>query len=1154
MAKKIEIFEGSLFMLKYIIVLDRVKDDIKKILKKEHKTIKDPTTFLNTTFNYKNKGILYRVINQKIYLYTENFRLEVAAAEEKDSLKIVKVMKTTGYEIALQYGDLLPDKVKFIDFQEAGVLLKGDSSPTVNRIIENYNQVYRDINDFERYKSKLDIQFKLNKIEELLSNDKQEESTIEFTEVSLVDGVELVTFSLNKPTYPYKIDESISGFFYLNNDSQMVSKPYTFGRVKSYNKSTSKLTLVVKSDIFKEIERSEFYEGKLWTDDTGTRSKIRNEKNALEKLYAKKSANKNLKAILDDPSHAKKLNKELINIDLTLFSPDFVRFNGNQKKSVIGALNSEDIFLIQGPPGTGKTTVITEMINYLTKKGQKVLLSAQTNLAVDNVLQKVGKEPHVEAIRIGNDERIELGNENYILENRIEEIQNNIKLSYKKKLQENKNINERLTVILSQLPAYQYIVQNGKHIITLLNDKSYKEEELNSIKQSVFRLEEEYLQLKYMNQSDLEFYSDNQLNIDQVRKALSVNSNKEELIALFRFKELINPPTKLLKTVSKVKELAKERQDYRTNYKQLKEKESCLLTKKIELESVLSQRHLSVAQLNNNKILNLPTSSNNRSKENELQKIKYSLNNIDEKEIFKKIRQTENELNTVKNNLIEVYENNRSFFNKEMNIIISEYSWRDLRPLIDFFEVYNEFLNHNIVLPPNTLQLLAEFKRFDAIGSTITKLHSLENRLEKEKDELLIREEELGNLISQLNHYSRDNQVLNYCKMKGIKLTNLSEKDISYAKKQALKLEQEKSSIQLFESTKSIQKEWAERMDIYQNSFEEYLLKSANLVSATCLGIARRTDNVFSETEFDYLIIDEAGRATVKELLVPMVRGKKIILVGDHKQISPEIENSMQKKLIEDGTSVNEIEELKESLFGRLFSQADESNKVMLNRQYRMSNDISSLVSSNFYDNQLLDGENIPFISHGMEEDIPQSAYWINTPINIKEYMETKTVGKSYLNYGEAHVTEKLLKKIDSMLEEPKSVGIISPYKAHTNLLEKNINNQVWMNLDIEVNTIDAFQGREKQIIFLNIVRNNKESNSGFLKQTSRLNVGLSRAQELMFVIGNAKFIMNFSSDPLEELRFSELNNIINELKDREAIIPAGFFAKEVTNNEGYDY
>lgn len=279
---------------------------------------------------------------------------------------------------------------------------------------------------------------------------------------------------------------------------------------------------------------------------------------------------------------------------------------------------------------------------------------------------------------------------------------------------------------------------------------------------------------------------------------------------------------------------------------------------------------------------------------------------------------------------------------------------------------------------------------------------------------------------------------------------------------------------------------------------ENVLEKFSDIKGTTCQktlskGFVESTKDI----DYDYVIVDEVARANSLDLLIPIIKGKKIILVGDHKQLPPLINTEIDRVLRND----EEIEEglvdryIKESLFGRLFEEVPYSRKMMLNTQYRMNKQIGDLISELFYNGELKTGIDI---KNDFEFYKNQSLVYIDVKGN-----QLKTESASYKNIQECEAIIQKLEELNSCLEEYKekvSVGIISFYKAQVQLLKKEIINTRFENLDIQVGTVDSFQGLEKDVIFLSSVRT---KGIGFIANPNRLNVSVSRAKKLFVLFGD---------------------------------------------------
>lgn len=288
---------------------------------------------------------------------------------------------------------------------------------------------------------------------------------------------------------------------------------------------------------------------------------------------------------------------------------------------------------------------------------------------------------------------------------------------------------------------------------------------------------------------------------------------------------------------------------------------------------------------------------------------------------------------------------------------------------------------------------------------------------------------------------------------------------------------------------------------------EEILKKYPDIRGTTCQKVASmKFVNASKGVNFDYVIIDEAARANPLDLLIPIIKGYKVILVGDHKQLPHMIENYVEGKFKEGEGYNEELFEsyIKESLFGRLYRQLPNDRKIMLDTQYRMTKKIGDLVSELFYNNTLKTGTDIV-------NDTNMYSGESLVSINVIGKQKKQITG-SYINKYECN---EILGKLTELNKENKeslnivSIGVISFYKSQVELLRRKINSLGLKNIDITVGTVDAFQGLEKDIILLSTVRT---SGVGFTSNPNRLNVALSRAKKLVVIFGD---LNNLSNDEL---------------------------------------
>jgi len=316
-------------------------------------------------------------------------------------------------------------------------------------------------------------------------------------------------------------------------------------------------------------------------------------------------------------------------------------------------------------------------------------------------------------------------------------------------------------------------------------------------------------------------------------------------------------------------------------------------------------------------------------------------------------------------------------------------------------------------------------------------------------------------------------------------------------------LKENKKKYAKYSKVESLCKEWQKRVTQGDGLLQESIADST-LVGATCLGIPGLSAAI--EFNFDWVIVDEAGKATPPEILVPICLGRKIVLVGDHKQLPPVVDEALLKLQDKERMNISK-EDLELSLFEYLERGLNDDCKSILDEQYRMNPVIGDLISKLFYDGKLVSR------TSREEKTIPLKMYdnkplvWLSTV--DKSNKKEERIADSYRNSCEAKLIFEHLLEIDEelgKLKTKKETAIIAGYRGQrdylTRLYESNYRAR-FHNMTVEINTVDAFQGRETDIVFYSVVRSNENGNLGFLKDVRRLNVAFSRARELLVVVGD---------------------------------------------------
>lgn len=304
-----------------------------------------------------------------------------------------------------------------------------------------------------------------------------------------------------------------------------------------------------------------------------------------------------------------------------------------------------------------------------------------------------------------------------------------------------------------------------------------------------------------------------------------------------------------------------------------------------------------------------------------------------------------------------------------------------------------------------------------------------------------------------------------------------------------------------------IQKQWVERLPQCEE-VDLYIIKSTTIIAGTCTGFI--SNRVIRNAEFDYVIVDEAAKATYPELSVSFAKAKKIILVGDHKQLPPVLDTEIIN------ANKNEIcfDDFKEGLFEKLYNNFPDDNKHRLTIQYRMHPVIGSLISKVFYDNEIQNGIPKEQRNTGIPCYNDVAIEWITTSSLPFSQRAEKRVGyetnATYRNNAELDIIKNKLRELDSLVSRSIKIGVITAYRAQKTAIKDMVRQQRFNFLQVEVDTVDAFQGGQKEIIIYSTVRSSDKPNRiGFLKSEARLNVSLSRAQSLLIIVGDLDFLNN---------------------------------------------
>ncbi|MDA1166603.1 MAG: IGHMBP2 family helicase, partial [Planctomycetota bacterium] len=270
------------------------------------------------------------------------------------------------------------------------------------------------------------------------------------------------------------------------------------------------------------------------------------------------------------------------------------------------------------------------------------------------------------------------------------------------------------------------------------------------------------------------------------------------------------------------------------------------------------------------------------------------------------------------------------------------------------------------------------------------------------------------------------------------------------------------------------------------------VLDNSDVVCAT----TTLDESLLGDRRFDLVVIDEACQSTEPGSWMPVLRAERLVLSGDHFQLPPTV---LSKQAANEGLEVSLLERLVQ-LYGDRVTRR-------LNVQYRMHDQIMRFSSEQFYDDSLVAHDSVrehllSDLKHVEEQLVTiEPVTFIDTAgAGWEEELEPDGLSKRNLQEGEL-VLRKLVELLDAGLRS-RDIGVIAPYAAQVRWLRQNSPDE-----RVEIDTVDGFQGREKEAIIISLVRSNADGEIGFLADARRMNVALTRARRKLIVIGDSATI-----------------------------------------------
>ncbi|GAA6054516.1 hypothetical protein JCM3770_005824 [Rhodotorula araucariae] len=328
----------------------------------------------------------------------------------------------------------------------------------------------------------------------------------------------------------------------------------------------------------------------------------------------------------------------------------------------------------------------------------------------------------------------------------------------------------------------------------------------------------------------------------------------------------------------------------------------------------------------------------------------------------------------------------------------------------------------------------------------------------------------------------------------------------------------------MWEEVRELRKEYRKR----QGGVVSEVVSKAKVVLATTHGAGGRSLDKFN---FDVVIIDEAAQATEPACWIPILKGKKLILAGDHLQLPPTLKSSnrLTKSLSAKGKGASAVSaspignapagadgklalspDLEVTLFSRLLALHGLGVRRMLRVQYRFNRKICAFPSSELYDGELVPDPSVEdrklsdLEGVDEDEDIDEPVVFIDTAgqaMYERAAEDGRFGSESKSNENEADIVLKYVESLVTAHVPPASISLISPYNAQVVLLASLVHPQF---PDVEIGSVDSYQGRENDVVIVSLVRSNEQSEVGFLAEPRRLNVSMTRPRRQLVVVGDS--------------------------------------------------
>ncbi|MFI7504792.1 DEAD/DEAH box helicase [Streptomyces sp. NPDC049687] len=313
--------------------------------------------------------------------------------------------------------------------------------------------------------------------------------------------------------------------------------------------------------------------------------------------------------------------------------------------------------------------------------------------------------------------------------------------------------------------------------------------------------------------------------------------------------------------------------------------------------------------------------------------------------------------------------------------------------------------------------------------------------------------------------------------------------------------------------------EWQKEVASASGQLHTELIRYAHVVAATCIGVAARPE--LAGLDFDLAVVDEAGQIAVPDVLVPLVRARRAVLVGDHRQLPPYVDLEVREWARRDQDPVTSAL-VTTSALELLCAGLPDDGVVALTNQRRMPSVVADFVSAAFYGGRL----------RTPGPDRPHDSRLFRTPMAFVDTSRLPAGERSerrgtlrdsgqerpgYVNRAEAELLVLLAAHYDERGEE---WAVVVPYAAQAELITEALTQRTGRphKVRLNVGTVDSFQGGERDVILYGFTRSNRSGRVGFLGELRRANVAFTRARRQLVLVGDLSTLTEAGDRPFRDL------------------------------------